>query len=78
MGGERTAPSLAQSRRYLANLSDARWAESVREHEGFMAALANRDAPLFAASCKITRITPAKSSAADCARAPRSARQSPK
>jgi DNA-binding GntR family transcriptional regulator len=34
--------------RYLANLSDARWAESVREHEGFMAALASRDAPLFA------------------------------
>ena len=34
--------------RYLANLSDARWAESVREHEGFMAALASRDALLFA------------------------------
>ena len=25
--------------RYLANLSDARWAESEREHEGFMTAL---------------------------------------
>ena len=35
--------------RYLANLSDARWAESVREHEGFMAALAKRDAVQFAA-----------------------------
>ncbi len=34
--------------RYLANLSDARWAESVREHESFMAALAARDAGLFA------------------------------
>jgi len=34
--------------RYLANLSDARWAESVREHERFMAALANRDAMMFA------------------------------
>ena len=48
MGGERTAPSLAKSRRYLANLSDARWAESVREHEGFMAALGRRGAELFA------------------------------
>jgi DNA-binding GntR family transcriptional regulator len=35
--------------RYLANLSDARWAESVNEHEAFMAALARRDAPAFAA-----------------------------
>lgn len=35
--------------RYLANLSDARWAESVREHEGFMGALAKRDAAQFAA-----------------------------
>ena len=35
--------------RYLANLSDARWAESVREHDGFMAALAKRDAAQFAA-----------------------------
>jgi len=33
--------------RYLANLSDARWAESVREHEQFMAALRSRDAALF-------------------------------
>jgi len=35
--------------RYLANLSDARWAQSVSEHEGFMAALGNRDATRFAA-----------------------------
>jgi DNA-binding GntR family transcriptional regulator len=35
--------------RYLANLSDARWAESVSEHEAFMAALARRDASAFAA-----------------------------
>ncbi len=35
--------------RYLANLSDARWAESVDEHEAFMAALAQRDASAFAA-----------------------------
>lgn len=34
--------------RYLANLSDARWAESVDEHEAFMAALARRDAGEFA------------------------------
>jgi len=34
--------------RYLANLSDARWAESAREHAGFMAALAARDAERFA------------------------------
>jgi len=33
--------------RYLANLSDARWAESVREHKGFMEAFANRDAASF-------------------------------
>jgi DNA-binding GntR family transcriptional regulator len=38
--------------RYSANLSDARWAESVREHEGFMAALANRDAALFSGLLK--------------------------
>jgi DNA-binding GntR family transcriptional regulator len=35
--------------RYLANLSDVRWAESVDEHEAFMAALARRDSPAFAA-----------------------------
>ena len=34
--------------RYLANLSDARWAKSLHEHEAFMAALAKRDANLFA------------------------------
>jgi DNA-binding GntR family transcriptional regulator len=34
--------------RYLANLSDARWAQSLLEHEEFMAALAGRDANLFA------------------------------
>jgi DNA-binding GntR family transcriptional regulator len=34
--------------RSLANISDARWAESVREHEGFMAALIARDADRFA------------------------------
>jgi DNA-binding GntR family transcriptional regulator len=34
--------------RYLANLSDARWAESVREHAAFMAALKERDASAFA------------------------------
>ena len=35
--------------RYLANLSDARWAELVDEHEAFMAVLARRDVPAFAA-----------------------------
>lgn len=34
--------------RYLANLSDARWAQSMHEHEAFMEALARRDANLFA------------------------------
>ena len=34
--------------RALANISDARWAESVREHDTFMAALMGRDANLFA------------------------------
>jgi DNA-binding GntR family transcriptional regulator len=34
--------------RYLANLSDARWAQSLHEHEEFMAALGRRDANLFA------------------------------
>jgi len=34
--------------RYLANLSDARWVESVREHEGFMGELAKRDPAQFA------------------------------
>jgi DNA-binding GntR family transcriptional regulator len=35
--------------RYLANLSDARWAESVREHAAFMKALRERDAAAFGA-----------------------------
>ena len=35
--------------RYLANLSDARWAESVREHAAFMMALKERDASAFGA-----------------------------
>jgi DNA-binding GntR family transcriptional regulator len=34
--------------RYLANLSDARWADSVREHEAFMAALHGKDPNAFA------------------------------
>ena len=34
--------------RRLANISDARWAESVREHEAFTAALVRRDATVFA------------------------------
>lgn len=38
--------------RYLANLSDARWAESVKEHEDFMASLADRDAAAFAAKLR--------------------------
>jgi DNA-binding GntR family transcriptional regulator len=34
--------------RSLANISDARWAESVSEHEAFMAVLERRDAAAFA------------------------------
>lgn len=33
--------------RYLANISDVRWAESLHEHEAFTAALADRDAARF-------------------------------
>lgn len=34
--------------RYIANLSVARWSESLREHEAFMIALARREADHFA------------------------------
>ena len=33
--------------RYLANVSDARWSESLKEHQAFMEALDRRDAPQF-------------------------------
>ncbi len=62
--------------RYLANLSDARWAESVREHDASWPRLPAATPSSSPAFCKTTRITQARSSAADCASAPRSALQS--
>lgn len=38
--------------RYIANLSDERWAEAVAEHEAILAALKGRDGPRLAALLK--------------------------